>query len=62
MTRLIPMPTCRGKMAVAGELDCGHFVWIREPAQARLAYRIRDPYCLTCERLCVPIQWWQIGD
>lgn len=61
VAELIPMPTCQGKITVAGLLDCGHFLWIREPAERHLAYEIRDPYCSQCECLRVPIHWWSVG-
>lgn len=60
--RLVPMPTLRGRISVAGLLDCGHFLWIRYPAMRHLAYQIRDPYCSTCQRMRVAIHWWSVGD
>jgi hypothetical protein len=60
MTRLVPMPTLRGRISVAGLLDCGHFLWIRHPAERHLAYQIREPYCSICERLRGAIHWWSV--
>ena len=62
MAGLIPMPTCQGRISVAGLLDCGHFLWIRYPAERVLAGQIHDPYCSPCGCFRVPMHWWSVED